>query len=403
MIAFAAIWAWAADSGATHPVVATVERLPVVVPMATPRLDTYPAALPVSGPYPTTASRAATRAASSASVLGPTTPAIPWAVPVAATYAATISAQAMQVPPPQQTPMSPPALLASAPGPYAVPSQEPLLLPLPPLPEASPSIDCNSGDVASGQGVDPLEEKKTPTLEKDKGLSVLDETVVVGIEEEPAVKTWNGSFELGLDGSEGNSKVFNIRFGCDATREMDDGKLLFDFDFRKTTSDYVETANRAFLDWRYERTVRNSHLSAFVHGTDEFDEFQAFNFRFAVDIGLDYALIDTKVTSLNTRLGGGFSREVGGPDNQYIPEAALGISMEHRFSKMHKITATADYMPNVTDLQDYRLRTRFEWEMLISEEMNLSMKFSMIDSYDSTPHGALANDLDYGVMLIWSF
>ncbi len=40
---------------------------------------------------------------------------------------------------------------------------------------------------------------------------------------------------------------------------------------------------------------------------------------------------------------------------------------------------------------------------MISRAMNLSMKLSVLDRYDSTPDGAEANDLDYSAVLLWSY
>jgi len=35
--------------------------------------------------------------------------------------------------------------------------------------------------------------------------------------------------------------------------------------------------------------------------------------------------------------------------------------------------------------------------------MNLSLKLSVLDRYDSTPHEAKPNDMDYAATLLWSF
>jgi putative salt-induced outer membrane protein YdiY len=227
------------------------------------------------------------------------------------------------------------------------------------------------------------------------------------IEPEPAlqheVRLWEGSFELGLNGTTGNSEAMNFRFGLDAKRKTPRHELTFDLDYRKDTSGGRETANRALLDWRLERMFEKSPWTCFVHGTVDYDEFQPFDARVAVDMGLGYQFIKHEGTSLAARLGSGFSREIGGPDERYVPEAVFGLDFEHRLNGRQKLTASSEYTPDMTGWGDCRIRTRAGWEMLIDEQMNLSLKLSVIDRYDSTPNGVHPNDLDYSAVLLWKF
>jgi putative salt-induced outer membrane protein YdiY len=229
------------------------------------------------------------------------------------------------------------------------------------------------------------------------------EDVATAPEPEPKVKLWDGSFELGLDGSEGNTETLSFRFGLDARRKTERNILTLDLDYRKQTDKYVQTANRSFFDWRYEQLFQSSPWTAFVHGTFEYDEFQAFDARVTLDIGLGYQLIDAESTTLAARFGGGFSHEIDSPDDSVVPEAVFGLDFEHRINDRQKFTAMAEYTPDMTGMNDFRLRSRASWEALIDREMNLSLKLSVLDRYDSTPHGAKRNDLDYSVVLLWKF
>ena len=217
------------------------------------------------------------------------------------------------------------------------------------------------------------------------------------------VELWEGSFELGVNGTEGNTQTLNFRLGLDAKRETDTNVLDLDLDYRKDSNDGLETANRAFFDWRWKLRRAGSRWSPFVHGTVDYDEFQAFDARISVDGGMAYRLIDWETTSLEARAGGGFSREIGGPDDRYVPEAVFGLAFEHQVSKRQKLSLTAEYAPDVEDFGNYRLNTGANWEMLIDEEMGLSLKLGVLDRYDSTPNGVKPNDLDYSIVLLWRF
>jgi putative salt-induced outer membrane protein YdiY len=219
----------------------------------------------------------------------------------------------------------------------------------------------------------------------------------------PPPKLWEGSFEFGLDGSEGNTQTFNLRVGADLKRKSKFHILAFDLDYYKSSNASIETANRAFLDWRYERLFDPSPWTWFVHGTVDYDEFQAFDLRVALDTGLGYHFIKTDTTSLLGRFGGGFSREIGGPNDRYVPEGVFGLDFEHQLNKRQKLTATVDYTPDVTNFGNYRVNSKAGWEVVLDEEANLSLKVSVLDRYDSTPNGLRPNDLDYAVTLLWSF
>ena len=108
---------------------------------------------------------------------------------------------------------------------------------------------------------------------------------MVLVEDDGPWACWEGSFELGLNGSGGNSEVFNFRFGADAKRETDSTILTLDLDYKKDSTASVDTANRLFFEGRNEWLSDDSPWSIFVHGTAEYDEFKTFDSRLAGDAG----------------------------------------------------------------------------------------------------------------------
>jgi putative salt-induced outer membrane protein YdiY len=260
---------------------------------------------------------------------------------------------------------------------------------LPPVDARVPEpIDTPSPQPAAG-GSQPIAELV--------GEIIVEEVVI-----EPEPRSWDASFEFGIDGSGGNTETFNFRFGADVELKVSQYEFEADFDYRKNTADWKETANRAFLDWQAKRLL-GEPWAAFVHGTVEYDEFRDFDLRLAVDIGVSRDLIKTDTGTLSARFGGGFSRELGLPSEYYVPELVFGMDLEHSLSKRQKLTAKIDYMPDVTDFTDYRINTEAAWEVLIDQQRNLTLKTSILNRYDATPGTAKANDLDYSVVLLWSF
>jgi putative salt-induced outer membrane protein YdiY len=236
------------------------------------------------------------------------------------------------------------------------------------------------------------------------GVLSIDEPIKIKPSKPEVDKLWDGSFDLGLDGSEGNSETFNFRFGFHASRKTESNILTLGLDYNKRTAQTVPTADRLFFDGRFEWLIADSRWSWFVHETIEYDEFQTFDVRDTSDAGLGYRLIKNENTTFIGRIGSGFSHEYGGPENgQYIPEVVFGLQLERQIGKRQKILGAVEYAPGVGDFDRYRIRTQAALEVLLDEERNLSLRMGVLERYNSRPNGALPNDLDYALVVIWKF
>ncbi|MCE5268469.1 MAG: DUF481 domain-containing protein, partial [Planctomycetaceae bacterium] len=217
-------------------------------------------------------------------------------------------------------------------------------------------------------------------------------------------RLWDGGFDLGVDGSEGNSDSFNLHAGFHATRKAAANIFTINLDYNKRTAQEISTANRAFFDGRFERMIGQSRWSWFVHETVEYDEFQSFNVRDTSDAGVGYRIIKDEKGTLIGRVGSGFSHYFGGPDNgEYIPEAVFGTQVERQVSRRQKLYGVVEYAPDLTGFARFRMRLQAAWELLLDEERNLSLRAGVLDLYDSVPNGAKPNDVDYALTLLWKF
>jgi len=219
----------------------------------------------------------------------------------------------------------------------------------------------------------------------------------------PPPKIWSGNFDMGLNGSEGNSKLFNLRFNVLGERKTEEMLLTLRLNYVNTEAQSTETANRLFFDGRNEWLCPGSPWSYYVHETTEYDEFRAYNVRVALDAGTSYQFLDSETSSLKLRFGPSTSREIGGPADEWVPELAFGSLLEHQLTERQKIIGSIDYFPDVTNFNSFRVNSQAAWQITIDQVNNLSLKLSLVDRYDSTPNGVLPNDLDYAVTLVWSF
>ncbi len=216
----------------------------------------------------------------------------------------------------------------------------------------------------------------------------------------PSLVDWDGGVELGINGTEGNAQSFSMRTGGNLERETDYSIWKAELIYAKTEANSVKTQHEALLRLRYERLFE-SPWTWFVRFGAAYDEFRAFDMRLALNTGLGYRFIDTDFTKFKTRFGAGVSREFGGPNDEYVPEADLGLDFERQLTDRQKFTTTVDYFPDWRDFTSYRMVSDLAWVLLLDEASDLNLKVSVIDQYDSTPEGQRPNDLTYAILLLW--
>ncbi len=298
--------------------------------------------------------------------------------------------------PPLQTP---PAW--TQPGPIETAPWAEGLLP-PPGPTASPS----------GPGVGDLESLLPPPVETLSAAPLGDAAATAAplitptpSWYEPAYwfgeDPWNASVELGINGSEGNNKVFSMRTGGHLKRETARWKFDSSLIYNKNRSNGVETQNNSKQDARLDRNIKDSPWTLFVIENMIYDEFQAWDLQLSVNSGVGYRWIKTETLDFLTRFGAGAVREFGGREDDWQPTALLGLDYEHQITKMQRAVAKVDYYPEWEDFRNYRVVTDLGWQINLDRPKNMSIKLSAIDRYDSTPDGAVPNNLDYAVLLIW--
>ena len=212
---------------------------------------------------------------------------------------------------------------------------------------------------------------------------------------------WDIGVEFGLNGVEGVNETLSMRAGGHLKRETEFWKFDTSLAYNKNTANGIETQNNALLDVRVDRLLGESPWTLFFLNQDLYDEFQDFDLRVSLNTGVGYQLIDTETKTLISRFGAGTSRDFGGVDERWAPEALFGLDYDHKITSMQRLTAKVDYFPEWEDFNRYRIVTDIGWEIDLDQPRNLSLKFSVIDRYDSTPNGAEPNEINYAALLIW--
>lgn len=215
------------------------------------------------------------------------------------------------------------------------------------------------------------------------------------------ITPWDTGIELGLNGSAGNNEAFSVRTGGYMKRESRFSKLDYSIYYNRTTTGGFTTQNNATSDIRNDWMLDDeSPWTLYAKANVFYDEFQAFDLQTNGNSGIGYQIFKDPVINLTTRVGAGASREIGGPDNQWTPEALFGFEYEQNVSETQKFYANFEYYPALEGFTDYRIVTDGGWEIELSQPSNMSLKISASDRYDSTSFGADPNLLNYSVLLL---
>lgn len=212
---------------------------------------------------------------------------------------------------------------------------------------------------------------------------------------------WDTGVELGINGSSGTSDSLSLQTGGYIKRESRFSKLDLDAQYNRTTSGGSETQNNGQFDVRNDWLLdARSPWTLFGSGNLFYDRFQAFNLQTNANMGVGYRFVHEPSLDLIGRLGGGTSREFGGPDERWVPESLLGVEYSQRFFSTQKLSGKIEYYPDLEEMGEFRLVANLGWEIELVQPENLSLKVSANDRYDSTPNGAEPHLVNYSVLLL---
>lgn len=212
---------------------------------------------------------------------------------------------------------------------------------------------------------------------------------------------WDTGVELGVNGSSGTSNTLSVRTGGYVKRKTDTRKIDFNLYYNKTNSEGVDTQNNAQLNFRHDWLLGDSPWTVYFNNQLFYDEFQAFDLNVNLNTGIGYTWFEDDWVSLVTRYGSGASREFGGPEDRWKPEAQFGLDFEQKISKTQKFYAKVDYFPEWESFGDYRILADLGMEVQLSVPSNVSLKIAATDRYQSNPNGVEPHNVNYSVLLLW--
>ena len=94
------------------------------------------------------------------------------------------------------------------------------------------------------------------------------------------------------------------------------------------------------------------------------------------------------------------SKEFGGDNDDWTPEALLGLESFWAISKHHSVEFKNSLYPNLDKLGEFRNLTELNWKIGLADINNLNLKVGFVNDYDSLANGeSQENDFQYRLLL----
>jgi putative salt-induced outer membrane protein YdiY len=229
-----------------------------------------------------------------------------------------------------------------------------------------------------------------------------DGKIRTGLDAHPVASPWNWAVDLGLSGSQGNTDTLKLRTGLDLRYDTPDDVMILNVLYILNQANGGELENKGFGLLRNEMPIDDT-FGWYAQTAVEYDEFRTVDFRFASHSGLAFTAYQDASQLLRFRVGFGTAYESGGPVNEWLLEGQAGLDYEYRLTDRTKVTAAADYYPNVEAFGQYRVRVRASFDILLDPQTNVLLRLGAFNRYDSKPYGSQPNDLDYFMTLQFRF
>ena len=214
---------------------------------------------------------------------------------------------------------------------------------------------------------------------------------------------WQRELDIGINGSNGNSETLSVHAGFKAGyRDSNDvWKFITAYD---TASDDGNTSrNQFFADLQKDWLWADSPWFTFAQGRYDWDELKDWNSRIALAAGLGYQFVKNNTWDIAGRAGLGGSRTYGGTDDQFVPEAVLGLDVGWTISERESVLFATTFYPSLEGGGEFRNISTMDWKMHMGDSKRLAMKIGLANEYDSqAAEGTEQNDFKYYLALVWA-
>jgi putative salt-induced outer membrane protein YdiY len=215
---------------------------------------------------------------------------------------------------------------------------------------------------------------------------------------------WSLTVDLALNVSQGNTEESDFRFGLNARRETEETRLRIDSSWYYKRDRSNTTDNKFTLGSRLDWLMPGSKWFWFVGGRFDWDKFESWDQRLAVQTGPGYHLVDDDKLTLDVLTGLGTRKEWGSLNDSWKFEGSVGLDLEYKINERQSLDFDITYFTALDDFDDYRTRSTGNWRYAISNDMRLSLLVGYSWEYQNIADpGAERFDLRFFIGIQYAF
>jgi putative salt-induced outer membrane protein YdiY len=223
-------------------------------------------------------------------------------------------------------------------------------------------------------------------LQADAGMAVSPEPVrkppIPGVFGTGFLEGWNRRVALGVKGEEGNDVSFNFNGAFVASYEDQANRLTVGaayFYEAQNKEKNTSKGNASYVrDWLFPETP----WFYYFYSKYDYDEFKLWEHRVSLIGGTGYGFIDEEKLKLHGRIGLGGNR-TWGSENEFTPEAQLGIEFRWLPNGIHAVATKFFIFPDLNEVGEYRTQTQAKWEINLSIARGLGLELGIEHEYES--------------------
>lgn len=217
------------------------------------------------------------------------------------------------------------------------------------------------------------------------------------------LRGWNRQIEVAFNGTEGNTETLDVRAAFTTDYEDTTDRWKFSAVYDRSETDSEVSRNQFAVTLTKDWLIPEKPYFFFASGRHDYDEFKDWEHRTSLFGGIGYEFVKSEKWDLRGRAGIGGSYEWEGDDN-FTPEALLGLETEYRFNDKHKVLAYTTFFPGLEKPFEFRNITGAAWQIEIDQDLGLSLKLGVENEYESdAAPGDEKNDFKYFGGILWAF
>lgn len=221
-----------------------------------------------------------------------------------------------------------------------------------------------------------------------------DGRIRTGLDAHPVASPWSSAVDLGLSGSLGNTDTLKLWSGLDVQYNDPDDYAILNVLYILNRDNTGEIEHKGFAILRNELPM-DMGIAWYAQGLLEYDRFRAVDLRIGSHSGLSYTAIEDGTQLLKVRAGAGRSWQWGDRVSEWVTEGQAGLTYYYKLTANTRLTAMADYYPDLNDFSSFRVRVWATFDVLLDPEANIFLRFGAFNRYDRTPYAGERNALDY--------